>query len=307
MRPTTEKRPGMGQGPSQQPGNKTEGASGGASALKQELRGKDFAAGERALAPPTPGGPGGAGAARDDGAKKKDPPGGTQPAPHSLAGLGKGRFNLFVEGQSAHFQQRVTVQGAKADLPSDSAPAPGVPIAVDAKGPWTLGVQHKAPPGTAWAKGRESWGPSTHKALSRGPDHLDVGTEDFKDNDFDDLTLSVVRADQDDGGAYLVESETKVEGAETSYDLVLGASASGRLDVMLNFQIISPDELGKLDKKALDAMSERFASLEGKVASSIDHEAKRKQLQAEIAGWKKAIAAAQARQGETPSKTTPKH
>lgn len=269
-------------------------------AVREGLRGKGFAEQEQALKPDAPGGAkGGAGVVGSSPDAK-----GAQPAPHSVKGLGKGRFHLFVEGQSAHFHQRVRVAGAQANLPAESAPAVGAPIEVDAKGPWSLSVEHKVPDGTTWAAGRpKGWSASTHKEVSRGVDHLDVGTEDFKDNDFDDLVLSVVRmpeggdggADGGGDGAYLVESETRIEGYQTSYDLILGASASGRLDVVLNAQVISVGELGGVDGQALTAMAERFASLRSKLAGSIDHEAKRKQLEEEIARWERAVAMARAK------------
>jgi hypothetical protein len=251
---------------------------------KASLRGKSFAEQEQALKP-------------DAGGGKKGPAekaSGPQPAPHALPGLGAGKFNLFVEGQSAHFHQRVRVDGALADLPKDAAPAVGAPVAVDAKGPWSVRVEHKVPDGTEWAKDRpKGWSASTHQELQRSTDTLDIGTEDFKDNDFDDLVLSVVRADaSDDGGAYVVESETQVEGGATRHDLILGAAASGRLDVVLDARIISPAELAGLDPKALGAMAERFTGLRGQLAASVDHAPARKAIEAEIARWERAIAEA---------------
>lgn len=271
-------------------------------AVREGLRGKGFAEQEQALKPAGPEGQVG-----KDGTSGKDgkKPSGAQAGPHSMKGLGAGKFHLFVEGQDAYFAQQVAVHGAKASLP-DEAPPIGVPILVDATGvkDWSVSVRHKVKEGTAkdWTKGRESWSPSTHKEVSRGPDHLDVGTEDFKDNDFNDLVLSVVRltegeGEQDGGGdgAYLVESETKVEGYQTSYDLILGASSSGRLDVVLNAQVVSVGELEGVDGQALAAMAERFAELRGKLAGSVDHAAKRKQLEEEIARWERAVAMARAK------------
>ncbi len=141
---------------------------------KAGLRGKGFSEQEQALRP--------------GGGEKAGGPG---------KGPGAGKYHLFVEGQSAHFHQRVKVDGAQAALPADAAPAVGVPVEVDAKGPWAVRVEHKVPDGTTWAKDRpKGWSPSTHKELARTADTLDVGTEDFKDNDFDDLVLSVVRAEE---------------------------------------------------------------------------------------------------------------
>lgn len=268
--------------------------------VREGLRGKGFAEQEQALKPAGPDGQVG-----NDGKDGKKPSG-AQAGPHAMKGLGAGRFHLFVEGQDAYFAQQVAVHGAKASLPEEAPPV-GVPVLIDATGvkDWSLSVRHKVKEGTAkdWTKGRESWSPSTHKEVSRGPDHLDVGTEDFKDNDFNDLVLSVVRLPEGGGGelegggdgAYLVESETKVEGYQTSYDLILGASASGRLDVVLNAQVISVGELGGVDGQALAAMAERFADLRGKLAGSVDHAAKRKQLEEEIARWERAVAMARAK------------
>lgn len=276
--------------------------------VREGLRGKGFAEQEQALKPAQPDGQTG-----KDGKK----PSGAQPGPHAMKGLGQGRFHLFVEGQDAYFAQQVAVHGAKASLPEEAPPI-GAPVLVDATGAkdWSLSVRHKVKPGTEkdWTKGRESWSPSTHKEISRGPDHLDVGTEDFKDNDFNDLVLSVVRLPEGGkgelegggDGAYLLESETKVEGAQTSYDLILGAAANGRLDVVLNAQIITPAELSRVDGQALAAMAERFASLRSKLAGSIDHEAKRKQLEEEIARWERAVAMARANtKGAAPAAKAP--
>lgn len=253
---------------------------------KAGLRGKGFSEQEQALRPgggEKAGGPG----------KGPERSTGPQPAPHAVKGLGAGKYHLFVEGQSAHFHQRVKVDGAQAALPADAAPAVGVPVEVDAKGPWAVRVEHKVPDGTTWAKDRpKGWSPSTHKELARTADTLDVGTEDFKDNDFDDLVLSVVRAEESDGGAYLVASETQVEGAMTRHDLILGATASGRLDVVLDARAISTADLAGLVTKALGAMAERFASLRAQLGASVDHAAQRKALEAEIARWEQAIAAA---------------
>lgn len=253
---------------------------------KAGLRGKGFAEQEQALKP---------GAADKATGRGKDAEKavGPQPAPHAMKGLGAGRFNLFVEGQSAHFHQRVRVEGARAALPAEAAPAVGTAVEIDAKGPWSLKVEHKVPEGTTWAKDRpRGWSASTHQELARTVNTLDVGTEDFKDNDFDDLVLSVVRAEESDGGAYLVESETRVEGGVTSHDLILGAAACGRLDVVLDARAISTAELAGLDARALNAMAGRFASLRSQLGASADHAAQRKALEAEIARWERAIAVA---------------
>lgn len=275
-------------------------------AVREGLRGKGFAEQEQALKPAGPDGQVGKDGKDGQGGKDGKKPSGAQAGPHAMKGLGSGTFHLFVEGQSAYFAQQVAVHGAKASLPEEAPPV-GVPVLVDATGvkDWSLSVRHKVKEGTGkdWTKGRETWSPSTHKEISRGPDHLDVGTEDFKDNDFNDLVLSVVRLPEggeggmDGGGdgAYLVESETKVEGYQTSYDLILGASSSGRLDVVLNAQVISVGELGGVDGQALAAMAERFADLRGKLAGSVDHAAKRKQLEEEIARWERAVAMARAK------------
>lgn len=261
--------------------------------VRGSLRGKGFQEQEAALKP-------------KDGAAPDGKQAGPQPGPHSVAGLGAGKFILAVEGQNAHFLQRVRVNGAKADLPSDAAPAVLQTVEVDAKGPWSVSVDHKVPDGTKWAKDRpKGWSPSTHKEVSRGPDHLDIGTEDFKDKDFDDLVLSIIRAEEP-SAAYLVEAESKIEGYQTSYDLVLGASSNGRLDVMLDYRIIEPAELVGMDKEALTAMAERLASMRSKLAGSVDHEAKRKQLEDQIAKWELAVQQARSGRPAAAAKPAPK-
>ncbi len=165
---------------------------------------------------------------------------------------------------------------------------------VDATGDWSVSVLHSPPAGCSWAKPREpgQWYASSHQKVDNGPDAFTIATEDFKDGDFNDLVLSGARdtapgAGEDDG-AYLVESETKVVGAATAYDLILGASASGRLDVVMNAAMFTPDELGALDASALTAMSTHLASFAGKVAASKEHAEKREALLREIAMWQAA-------------------
>ncbi len=275
------------------------------SALKQSLRGKTLDEQDAALAPPAPGadrksdprleGPGQAkGAQAPD---KKVP--GTRAAPHSMQAPGKGQWSLTVEGKSAHFMQRVQVEGAKADLPTDTHPAIREPVDVEAEGPWSVRVENKVPEKdkSDWLKPLpKGWQPSTHQMVSKCPDHMQVATEDFKDNDFNDLELSVVRKPEADE-AYLVESETKVVGYQTVYDLIIGASSDGRLDVILDFVVIGMDELGSLDAETLTAMADNFTSFSGKLASSPEHADKKAPLLAEVSAWQTAIAQARAKTG----------
>jgi hypothetical protein len=228
---------------------------------------------------------------------KSAAPVGAQPGPHTYSVREGGAWLLEVSGRNSAFDQRFVVHGAAAALDSESAPPVGQPIQVDAKGPWSLAIEHRVrPEQAAWAKGKPvgQWLGSTHKALAEGKDFFDVGSEDFRDKDFDDLVVSGARSSvpEDDGGAYLVSSETSVEGAVARYDLIVGASASGRLDVVLDLAMIGPEGLRGRDAQMLTALVERLGIVRGMVQSSPEVTATRVSLLQQIAVWELAARAA---------------
>lgn len=293
--------------------------------LKQSLRGMPLHEQEAALAPPADWAPvqtkataggrgaaeaatpkrmnderaadakiGGAGHDQDKPGSEGKVPAGQQPGPHVVAAGGAGKWLLSVDSKAAAFSQRVRI-GGEVQQTVDAEVHGGEVFEVHATGDWTVSVLHSPPAGCTWAKPRlpGEWYPSSHKKTDHGPDALTIATEDFKDSDFDDLMLSAARdtapAAEEDDGAYLVSAETKVVGAATAYDLIIGASASGRLDVVMNAAMCTPGELGALDRETLSAMAEHFASFSGKVSASTEHAEKRAALLVEVAAWQQAI------------------
>jgi hypothetical protein len=292
------------------PGGKADAAGRDGGSKRAALRGMDFAAQEAALAPggakgaeSKAGAPGKAGAeVKADGktgpvwggaAAKAVPE--VQPGPHAAKIDGSGRWVVSVVSKSAAFSQKLGVSGA-AQGNTEMQVSGGETFEVESKGAFELAVQHSPGKGMKWAGPRAEgqWYRSTHQRADVGPDEVQVRTEDFNDHDFDDLIVHATRAPGDVGedGAYLVESETRIDGMVTSYDLILGASASGRVDVVLNAAMLSHGELGGLDAMTLEALSTKLSSFASDVGSSKEHADKRASLMAQIAAWQAAVAKA---------------
>lgn len=256
-----------------------------------DLRGRGYDEQAAALSPD----------AADAAGPAKAAPAGPQPGPHAVAAGDKGRWVVSVAGLDAAFNQQVTVHGAHVDEGNQVTADRSTKLHVDAPGPWSIAVTHQVPQAHAsWAmaKGKEvgPWLPSTHRTAKTDPGLL-IETEDFQDNDFNDLVLSVARDPappkaEDPAAPYLVSAETRVDGGVTTHDLILGADADGTLDVVLNSVCLTLDDVADLDLATLRTLATRLADFSGEVAAAEDLGDARVLLDARIGGWRAAITAA---------------
>lgn len=259
-------------------------------ARRDDLRGLGYDEQAAALSPD----------AADAAGPAKAAPAGPQPGPHAVAAGDKGRWTVAVANLHAAFDQQITVDGARVAEGRQVIADASTELHVDAPGPWSLAVTHQVPKAHAsWAKGKkpDTWLPSTHRAAKTDPGLL-IETEDFQDNDFNDLVLVVARDVEpaaDPAAPYLVSAETRVEGGVATHDLILGADADGTLDVVLNSVCLTLDDLDDLDLDTLRTLAARLADFSGEVAAAEDLGDARALLGARVGGWRAAITAALAR------------
>ncbi|MEL6346181.1 MAG: hypothetical protein AAFV53_23930 [Myxococcota bacterium] len=127
--------------------------------------------------------------------KRRGKGGGRRRKPRKTRGvrLPRGRWQVKVVQKKAAFSQRFVVNGKKVrkGRGRHNGNRVGRAVVVDSKRSWRLRVDHR-PRGRRWA-------PSKHKKKRAGANFM-VHTEDWRDNDYNDLVLRVRRLPNKGGG-----------------------------------------------------------------------------------------------------------
>jgi hypothetical protein len=96
--------------------------------------------------------------------------------------LPEGNWIVRIQEKNAGFSQRLEVKGANLGEGIYTGDKPGLEVTVNADQEWMLRVDHN--------DGKSGWDPSQHRKSEKGDDFF-VHTEDWTDNDFNDLILNI--------------------------------------------------------------------------------------------------------------------
>ncbi|MFT4977585.1 MAG: hypothetical protein ACI8S6_003490, partial [Myxococcota bacterium] len=131
-----------------------------------------------------------------------------------------GAWDVLVKQKKAAFSQRFAISGAKKGSGIHDGNRIGNKVPVKAASTWRLRVDHNS---------GKKWAPSKHRLKKKGA-NIFVQTEDWTDNDYNDLVLKISRR-VDDGGGVKREKIAQDETARFWGDPHFVGGDGGQFDV----------------------------------------------------------------------------
>jgi len=207
-----------------------------------------------------------------------------RPPPHQFVVPQKGAWVVQVAATNAQFPQHLSIGGTDGNV-KDQPVQSNDRFPVNAASAWTVAASHRRPDSKGGFTGPH---PSTHSAeeMSDKKGWL-VSSEDYKDDDFNDLVLKIRPADEVADGV-IVSAETQVKDAATSYDVNIVAGLDGNLDVIVDYVAQSPSDIQGKSPEVARAVLGQLANVRRQIVASADYRVVADELLAMIGVYEKA-------------------